>query len=31
MPLYTEVNRQNHSYDGYGAEHQNRKENFDDH
>jgi len=25
------MNRQNHSDDGQGAEHQNRKENFDYH
>jgi hypothetical protein len=31
MPLHAEVNRQNYGYDGYGAEHQNRKENFDYH
>jgi hypothetical protein len=31
MPLYAEVNRQNHGDDGCGAKHQNRKENFDYH
>ncbi len=31
MPLHAEVNRQNYGYDGYSAEHQNRKENFDYH
>ncbi len=31
MPLYAEVNRQNHGDNGYSAEHQNRKENFDYH
>jgi hypothetical protein len=31
VPLYAEVNRQNHGDNGYGAQHQNRKENFNYH
>ena len=31
MPLNPKVNGQHHGYNGYGAQHQNRKENPDDH
>jgi hypothetical protein len=31
VPLYAEVNRQNHGDNGCGAQHQNRKENFNYH
>ena len=31
MPLNPKVNRQHHGDNGYGAQHQNRKENPDDH